>query len=306
MRKSARSNKCGTCERPIPDAYLCRRCGIELRYLLIGGGDQPGIVWYMARLRESAYGQSKLGRAGSTRSVREGYALLSNQRAVRLLAQISGTLALWAGHCEALRATHGHEWPMVATGTPDRSSDRLEARRARFIAAHVQLIRRHHGSAAQLHDDMLRYAKQSWSIINRPNDICCGPCPTVVVDVVVTDQAGGVAKEIEKPCGTLLYAEEGSAGVVCPSCRVEHNVVDLRTGLRETVRDVLFSGPELLRIMETRLNDRMSKSTFYQLVRDGRLRARHVKDGAPQYTYDDLCEAREKPKPARKSNVKAS
>jgi hypothetical protein len=302
----ARRNKCGSCERPIPDAYLCRRCGNELRDLLIGSNDQPGIIWYLARLRESAYGQSKLARAGSSRSTREGYALLSNQRAVKLLSEISGTLAHWEAHCDALRATHSHELPLVATGTPERQSERLEARRARFIAAHVSLIRRHHANAARLHADMLRYAKQSWSIINRPNDICCGPCPHMIVNCAVENQYGEVIKKIENPCGTLLYAEEGSADVTCPNCRTRHNVDDLRTALRETVRDMLFSGPELLRLMETRLNDRMSKSTFYQLIRDGRLQARHVKDDVPQYTYDDLCEAREKPKPTRKSNVKAS
>jgi hypothetical protein len=126
-----------------------------------------------------------------------------------------------------------------------------------------------------------------------------------VVKTVEDESVRGVVK-IETRCGTLLYAEEGSADVTCPNCRTRHNVDDLRTALRETVRDMLFSGPELLRLMETRLNDRMSKSTFYQLIRDGRLQARHVKDDVPQYTYDDLCEAREKPKPTRKSNVKAS
>lgn len=283
---------CDACHKPVPDAYLCRRCGIQLRDLLIGGSDQPGIIWYMARLRESAYGQSKLGRAGSSRSTREGYALLTNQRAVKLLAQISATLAHWEAHCEALSATYGHEHGLLAIGTPGMAVERLETRRARFIAAHVSLIRKHHADAVRLHDDLLRYAKQSWSIINRPNDICCGPCPTSVVDK---------ESNRENPCGTLLYAEEGSAVVACPACKALHSVGDLRTRLREQVRDELFTGPELLRIMETRLNDRMSKSTFYQLIRDRRLQARKVNDGVPHYTYNDVCDARKKPKPTRKA-----
>jgi len=71
--------------------------------------------------------------------------------------------------------------------------------------------------------------------------------------------------------------------------------------------DMLFTGPELLRLMKIRLNDRMPKSTFYQLIRDGRLLSRGFsREGQPQYTYDDVCAARDKPKPRAKKPAMAT
>lgn len=307
MRKQhKRFKECQTCGRPVHGSYICRRCGMELRELLIGGPDldsQPGIVWYLQRLRETAYGQSKMARSLSARSTNQGYALLTNRRAVELMARISATLAVWDGTVETLRATHGHETALVHMGTADRSVERLEQRRARYIAAHVPLIRKHSPNAHRLHADMLRYAKDAWRVINRPNDFCCGPCPTMLIEHPGINTDRGVV------CGTMLYAEEDARMVQCPRCHTMHNVELLREGLKVAAADVLFTGPELLKLMETRLNDRMSKSTFYQLVRDHRLEPRKYRankgaDGkwteTPLYTYDDVLEAREKPAPTRK------
>jgi hypothetical protein len=147
--------------------------------------------------------------------------------------------------------------------------------------------------------DLLAYAKEAWKIINRPADNCCGPCPSTVD---------------ESPCGTLLYAEEKATVVQCPRCRKRHNVEALRESLRNAVRDMLFTAGELRKLMDTRLNDRMPKATFYKMIQDGRLVARcTADDGVKMYTYNDVCMARqktsrltssEKPCPTRKVSVK--
>ena len=70
---------------------------------------------------------------------------------------------------------------------------------------------------------LLDYAKDAWRIINRPDDICCGPCPGKV-----KDEDGN-----EIDCARMLYAEEYEDNegkrvvaetVVCsnPKCRARH------------------------------------------------------------------------------------
>lgn len=282
MRKQrSRIQTCKVCERATNNAYICRRCANELHDLLVGSREpdgQPGIVWYCKRLREAAYGQTRLGRNPSARTSNVGYALLTNRRALELLARIAGVLARWEGTVTALRATHSHETAWVHTGSPTRDFERLEAKRARFIATNVVLLRHHCADVPKLHAEMLDCARQAWRIINRPNDVCCGPCPTEID---------------EKVCGTLLYAEEGATGVQCPLCHTMHNVEALREMLKEQVQDMLFTRSELVRLMETRLNDRIPQSTFTKLLRDKRLQPRTQNDkGEDMFTYNDVCEAR--------------
>src|SRR5271168_3819097 len=100
--------ECTNCGRAVQNSFICRRCGIELRDLLIGSKDvkgQPGIIWYIQRLRETAYRQSRMTLVGNTgirddtdvedSGVDHGYALLADNRAVKLLSQISVSLAVW-------------------------------------------------------------------------------------------------------------------------------------------------------------------------------------------------------------------
>lgn len=288
---------CKVCQRVTNNAYICRRCGIEIRELLVGGRDpdsQPGIVWYAKRLRETAYGQSRISRSLAARSANQGYALLTDTRAVKLLRRINLSLARWEATVERLRVLWGDEKVLVHTGVAEMALERLETRRARYIAARVVLIRHRCEEADRLHAELLSFARQAWKIINRPFDNCCGPCPTFITE----------ENEIVSRCDTILYAEDGAGKVQCPSCRTEHDVEELRHGLRLHVHDMLFSGPDLMSLMETRLNDRISKSTFYQLIRDGRLQARcEDDDGIALFTYNDVCTARDKPKPDRRSRA---
>lgn len=293
-----RIQSCRTCGRGTNDAYLCRRCARELGDLLIGSRDvdgQPGIIWYAERLRESAYGQTRMERNLGARNSNVGYALLGNHRAVELLGRIDASLARWEAIVEALVATHSHETGWVHTGSSTRDSERLEAKRARFIAAHVVLLRHHCSASDLLHATMLGFAREAWRIINRPNDTCCGPCPTLMSD--------------ESSCATLLYAEENSPVVQCPNCHVLHDVELLRDGLKAQVQDMLFTRAELVNLMETRLNDRIPQPTFTKLLRDGRLQPRKVEHQTteaggtidiPLFTYDDVCEARLKDPPHKR------
>lgn len=319
MSKHKQIEKCQTCGRATNNAYICRRCANELQDLLIGSREsdgQPGIIWYVKRLRESAYGQTRMARSLAARSSNQGYALLGNRRAVDLLARINGTLAVWEGIAEALSATHSHELGFLHMGSPTKDFERLEAKRARYIGARVLLIRHHCPDAHRLHSVLLEYAREAWRIINRPDDICCGPCPNMIQDrTEIVDAGDQVIRTVRgklKRCGTLLYAEEGSGGVRCPGCHAHHDVEQLREGLKAYVTDMLFTRSDLVNLMETRLNDRIPQPTFTKLLRDGRLQPRRYEEqinakgecfAVPLFTYDDVVAARLKPVPHKRIKV---
>jgi hypothetical protein len=303
-RKPSKCEKCGSA---VNDAFICRRCGRELRHLLISegwpdrlgelGAGQPGIIWYMRKLHEAAYKQSKLQRGG-TRGSRHGYYLLGDNRAIKELARISKTLARWNTALDGLIGAQTLEEVRSKSATLNGYHD-LDAYRARRLAAHIPELRHKCPGIASLHTDMLDYAKTAWKIINRPNDICCGACPNPVLDK--DDPEAG-----EQPCGVVLYAEESEEKVQCPKCRVVYDVSERREDLMYRSRSQMFTAPQLRQLMETRLNDKMPKTAFYQLIRDGRLQPRaYDNDDAPMYTYDDVCAAREKTKPGRRNARKA-
>jgi DNA-directed RNA polymerase subunit RPC12/RpoP len=297
----------------VQNSYICRRCGRELKELLVGDGTrepvveerhskaQPGIVWYIHRLRESAYRQAKMAQALGGHHGSHGYYLLGDHEAIKLLARISATLAIWDDRCEAVVGPQKHVNLLVTRGTPERLSGHvLAALRARALAEHIPELRHNCPDIGSLYNDMLGYAKAAWKVINRPDDICCGPCPNLITD----------KDEGEKLCETMLYAEEFAETVRCPKCRTEHPVSDLRDELKRQVSDMLFTGPELLKLMETRLNDRVPKSNFYRMIQEGRLLSRttRLEDGerVPLYTYDDVCEAREKTPPRGRPRKKSA
>lgn len=309
---------CNVCGRAVNQSYICRRCGRELRELLVGepmasavvetehSKGQPGIAWYIMRLQESAYRQTVMERNLGGHGMRSGYDQLGNRAAIDLLGKITWTLDHWNARLDRLVGPHSpqpHLPGMVAW--PDGLDGSESVLNANRLADHVSELRHGCEDIDRLVHDLLTYAKDGWRIINRPDDICCGPCPNVVDEC--DDHRIPTGRQVA--CGVMLYAEEFEQDgkrttadtVVCPKCHAKHDVSQLREELKRQVRDMLFTGYELLKLMETRLNDRMPKSTFYQLIRDGRLKARGFdENGQPRYTYDDVCEAREKPRPVRK------
>jgi hypothetical protein len=284
-RRIPKPKTCTLCGRAVVNSFICRRCGKELRDLLIGSSEpdgQPGIVWYIQRLRETAYRQARMDCSLGAKSSHHGYYLFGDARALVLLRRISLTLARWDSDLSALIEPQRRNHPLMRVLVAGRGSDGLDEARSRRLAEHIPALRHNCGQVRTLHGDLLEYAKQAWRIINRPNDICCGPCPA-------------------SACGTLLYAEEHAETVQCPKCRAEHDVCALREELKRITRDMLFTGPELLRLMETRLNDRITKTAFYQLIRDGRLAYRGINaEGLMCYTYADVLEARAKESPHRR------
>lgn len=295
--------ECTNCGRAVQNSFICRRCGIELRDLLIGSKDdrgQPGIIWYIRRLRETAYRQSRMTLVGTVADDTNGYTLLADNRAVKLLSQISVSLAVWNADVVALAAPQGRDTSLAAVVVAGRGYGALDEVRARRLAASIPRLRHTTPGIKGLHADMLGYARKAWRIINRPNDICCGPCTAMVKDKQTSADA---------ECRTMLYAEEHAEIVACPKCRTEYDVPTLREKLKQQTHDMLFTGPELLRLMETRLNDKMPKSSFYRLIQDGRLRCRITKleNGreVPYYTYADVVAAREKPEPGWRAKRRA-
>lgn len=304
--KLRKPKQCNVCQGTVNDAFLCRRCGRELRELLIGDGTtkpvvesqhpkgQPGIAWYIERLRETAYRQTVMERNLGAHAGRSGYDQLGNRDALDLLAKIHVTLWRWNDQLDRLSGIQSHEQGQVGTIAYPDGFDGLDGLRAARLAENITTLRHHCEDIAALVNDLLGYSKEAWRVVNRPDDICCGACPNMVVD----------KDDHEVECGVMLYAEEFADDLVCPKCHAKHDVSALRERLKQLARDKLFTGPELLRLMSTRLNDHLPKSSFYALVKDGRLRARgYDNDDAPLYTYDDVCEAREKPRPARRKSA---
>lgn len=295
---------CNTCGRA-SEMPMCSSCADELHALLIGGHThfgQPGIVWYISRLVEQAYGQSRLGSIDSAHGSDDGYALLIDERCTELLARIRAVLGDWVACFDGLAATWANETGQVAMVTRPGHSEPLEARYARWLAGHIKLIRRHQDSR-RLFDALSSFAKESWRVINRPADVCCGPCTTWF-------KGPPGQEDLKQQCGTMLYADENASTVKCSRCRTKYDVEVLRNAMRDKLKDMLFTGAELRRLMETRLNDRIPKATFYRLIADGRLEPRKFrranKKTEPLFTYADVVQAREKPVPVQHSRAKVS
>lgn len=292
--------RCGVCGAQCT-AYLCGGCGREMRELLVGTGVErmvanrvePGLVWYANRLTEQKHRQARLGVVSGPRTAGDGFDLLADWRATVMLGRIDSGLWKWAdtvrplvrrGSLPSLGATQGHENGSAGTTTPGGFMVTSTGRQARFLAEHVHKIRLRCPDAAAMHADLLNLTRDAWSVINRPADMFCGPCPTPSLS-----ERGGL-------CATMLYTVQGEGTVQCQKCRATHDVDALRDNMRKVVSDMLFTGPEIRRLMETRLADPVGKTSFHRMVNDGRLIARgYNADGDGLYTYADVCEARRKP-----------
>jgi hypothetical protein len=309
---------------------MCADCGRALRELLIGDGtvkavsarqhprSQPGIIWYIKQLYKAAYRQSRLapsvGKTGGQECSRmkaekcDGKpgnpcdwcdtsgsgsgGLLADTRATVLLHRIAVVLSDWEARCYTCKDRVNDQRVLLLIDTAADYPEALCIRQARFLAAHVRLLRRHDKDVLRLHNQMLSFAREAWVVINQPPQLCCGKCPNMV-----TDKDTGE----DKKCSVIMYAEETAKTVQCPKCRATHDVEQLREQMRSEALDYVLPASELRHLMETRLNDRIPKSSFYQLVRDGRLRAHSEGvDGVALYTYQDVCAARALPPPERK------
>lgn len=293
MRIRRTQKRCGLCGAAEADAYICLDCGRELRELLIGGTgsrSQPGVVWYVKQLYKTAYRQTRMGGGVSARHSGGGYSLLAEQRALTLLGRIATLLAEWDDRVYTAKDRHGDMRVMftLETGHPEA----LCIRQARNVAAHVRLLRRHDKDVVRLHGALLALARESWAVINRPPELCCGGCPTPAGSNNAVPSNSGAPDKAEK-CGVILYAEENASKVQCPKCRTHHDVETLRDEMRRVALDYVLPAAELMTLMETRLNDRVPPSSFYALVRDGRLVPHTTRpDGVPLYTYQDVVAAR--------------
>jgi hypothetical protein len=254
---------------------------------------EPGLVWYANRLTEQKHRQSRLGMVSGPRGAGDGFDLLADRRAQVMLDRIATKLDEWVTTVRPftqkrpvlpLCATQGHENGQAGTTTSTDGMRVSTRQKAHFLAEHVQRIRLRCPDAATMHADVLGLTRDCWSVINRPADMFCGPCPTPSLT-----ERGGL-------CATMLYTLEHQPTVQCDKCRCVHDVGTLREAMRDIVSDMLFTGPEIRRLMETRLADPVSKTSFHRMVNDGRLIERGYNgDGDPLFTYADVCAARRKP-----------
>ena len=291
MRRG-RNARCVQCGRSCTDAWMCADCGAELRQLLIGDPTlvrplpypqhpktQPGIVWYIKQLYKTAYRQTRLGGHVSAKTGGRDYYLFADRRGIDLLRRVESLLTEWNDRLCSLDTT-----ALLALDTGRGAPEALSIRQARYLAAHVRLLRRHDKDIVKLHNGLLALAREAWTVINRPPELCCGGCPTTVRDKDTGE---------DKKCGVILYAEETADTVQCPRCRSQHDVSSLRERMKREAQDYVLPAGELLTLMETRLNDPVKRSTFYALIRDGHLVPHtHAADGTALYTYPDVCAAK--------------
>lgn len=96
-------------------------------------------------------------------------------------------------------------------------------------------------------------------MINRPTPPrFIGPCDT----------------EIERQrCGLMLTAKPGAVEVVCPRCKVTHNVERLETRLLNEIDYYRFTRAELAQVC-TWLGEPIPRQTMHDWIKAGKLRAR--------------------------------
>lgn len=272
------------------ELYLCWECGKDIRWLLVGKpverrigsqagfDEQPGIVWYLDRLREAAYRQTRLGRGSAHRKTKPASEsdLLPDKRACELRQQIHNTLSIWV---RAITETRGVTFEPLH-GRVGANYSATGADMATWLAHHITAVMSE-PDAHVLHADLARCCKEAARLINRPPELYLGLCKQPR-----TDENGA-----EVGCGTPLRADYDAADVQCGRCKTSYEVDALKAALLCQIEAMLFTGPDLLRILAV-IGEPIPSSTWYGSEgRPGvryRVQPRGWSGDEPMYVYSDV------------------
>lgn len=289
------------------ELFLCWNCGKAIRRLLVGQkvarrkgteaqGEEPGIIWYLDRLMESAYLQTRMG-SSSVRTAPDSMPLLPDNRASKLRHTIHAELTSWVKQITEGRRVRflpldsvepefigplRPGWRRIPADYTASSADM-----ARWLAHNLLAIMSEE-NAAELYDGLVALTKKAHRAIDRPELQLFGEC---------SKPMGESTEGVPLTCGVKLYAEKGESVVGCPRCRSTYGVDELREDMRTRARDQPMTGADVLRMMRL-AGEAPPPSTFYKVLRrvvprqylhaDGQ-RNQHQTPGCKElYAYDDV------------------
>lgn len=289
--------------------FLCWNCGKNLRQLLIGlkvrdregrvTNVEPGITWYLDRLRESAVGQTRAGTGG--RVGPGSKVLLGDQRATKLGRQIHNTFSMWARLVTENRGISfvpmrsvgpsfvgplPAGWRRLPVGYEVSSADM-----ARWLAHHITAVMCE-PDANEFYAEMEHSVKGIRRIIYPAPSVLVGACPTITGE----GQSGPTV------CSTPLYGEHDDVEVTCRHCRQTYQTADLYTYTNSRIQGELLSANQMWHALHLVGADTGSRSTFFKLLATKVApRSYEHEDGSrnqkrsqrPLYNYEDVVAALE-------------
>lgn len=304
------SAECGICQSP-SELFLCNRHIEKLRQTLSEFG------WWLARLTETAVGQTRMGDNGGRKSARRDelhgddhpIALLPeaktleqsrrerqrrvlasalaaggcNARASELLAEIADSLGYWV---RVLCESRGVDVPALIGGRD------YGVPIVAWLHQHVAAIALSE-DAGDIAADVFAYRRDIERAVNRPIQwIDLGECPTLI-----DDEQGG-------QCGRRLRAPAGEASTVrCRDCGSVHDVNWLT--LQNVSKPMTW---ELLSRAATTAHEsyRINRITLWRWRNEGRITSVGIDDnGAALWSWHDLQRVKAETRPGRKRLVNA-
>lgn len=286
---------CGRCGAKAHNAYLCSRCITTAQTTL---ADLP---WWLARLTETATGQTRMADNGGRRSARRkdldgekplahciellpnedtldkarkarekaalAHALATggvNARASELLAQIADSLAYW---CRVLCEQRGLDYtpsPLPTHG----------ANHANWLRTNIGAIAAYE-DAADILGDIETHLEDIVKVVNRPIRWWhLGECP---------------GWRDDKPCQTELRVPEGSEEVHCRKCATRHTVHLLLLARKSEAETQPMTRRQLTRYnRELPPEFQVPPRTLQHWLQTGRLCACSEMAGDPLYSWVDV------------------
>lgn len=258
------TRKCGHCGGAA-GMVICWDCAKLLRAYL------AEVPWYVARLRESAYGEAKTSRPGLRVSTGERLpALPLNERAAGLLRDVNIRLG-----------------EMVRQVVADEHWDASNA--ARALQADIGKVMAYQ-YAADAVAWAIKWRSDAMQVIDLPPDMqYAGPCQHVGTKEIV-NHGGEVQRTIpdDEPCGAALYVGADERIVTCPRCGTLWPVERLQRLALAQVDDSPRTAADMWRLLKLVGRD-VKRSTFYKLMT--RVEAHSMNGDTPLYTYTSVVAA---------------
>ncbi|AXQ53089.1 hypothetical protein SEA_RANDO14_69 [Mycobacterium phage Rando14] len=238
---------------------ICWDCAKLLRKYL------AEVPWYVARLRETAYGEAKTARAGQR--VSTGERLPSpklNERAAGLLRDANIRLG-----------------EMVRQVIADEKWDASNSARALQSEVGRLMV---YPYAADAITWAIGWRQDAERVIDLPPDLkYAGPCQSMVT----ADDAHGEPM-FTQACGAALYVDAREQTATCPRCGTLWTVEMLQRKALERVDESPKSAADMWRLLKLCGRD-VPRSSFYRIIQ--RVEAHSVVDGTPMYTYSSVVAA---------------
>lgn len=235
--------RCQNCEAPT-ESTICWACVRLLRRQL------AELPWYLARLRESAYGQAKLAARGAVKAVTcDTPGLPLNSRASELLV----TATLWLGdHARNLlpASFDGARAELYAAGLSQLTG--------------VLMMYPFAGSMVEAVADLL--AKCERLVDLPPERALAGLCPNCAAAVYVDRDAGRATAE-------------------CAACGLQWPIAELRGRGVEEIGNELRSAADMYRVSKF-AGYEVPRATFYRIV--ARLEPCERTDAGLRYRWADV------------------